>query len=83
VSRVVKLQKNLGGVLGQRSELFAVALGGSDDFHFFPVIRKFVTAIETSHISARQGSGLRTASRSADGYGKAVARVTATEKDVH
>ena len=70
----------LRGVLGQFGQSFAVSLGGGDDLHFLPVIRKFLAAIKTCDIGSGQCSGLWTALCAANGYGEAVARVPAAKK---
>ena len=69
----------LGGVLGQFGQALAMTLGGSNDLHLLPVIRKFFTAVEASDVSSGQSSGLGAARCPTNGYRKAIVRVPAAE----
>jgi hypothetical protein len=66
-------------VLCQFRKPFTVTLGGSDDLHFLPVVRKFFSAIQASHISSGQNSGLGAARCPTNGYREAVMSVPAAE----
>lgn len=70
----------LRGVLGQFRQALAMTLGRGDDFHLLPVVGKLFTAIETSNVRSGQSCGLGAARCLANGNGKAVARMAATEK---
>lgn len=70
-------------MLGQFGQVLAMALGGSDDFHLVPVVRKFLAAIETGDVGPGQSGGLGAARTAAtNGDGKAVTGMSATENGV-
>lgn len=70
-------------VLGQFGQPFAMTFGGSDDLHLLPVISELLATIQTDNIGSGQCSGLGAALGTANGYGKAVARVSATEQRIY
>src|SRR5580700_11738461 len=72
-----------GSVLGQLRGALAMPLGRSDHFHFLPVVRELVAAIQTRHVGAGQSRCLGTARRSANGHGKTVAGMAAAEKHIY
>jgi len=47
-----------GGMLGQFCEMLSVALGGRDDLHLLPVVRKFFSAVETDDVGSGQHGSL-------------------------
>jgi hypothetical protein len=73
---------SLSGVLGEFSEMLAMALRGGDDLHFLPVIGKLSATIEASDVGASESGGLRTAHGAANGYREAVAGMLASENSV-
>lgn len=69
-------------VLGQFCQMFSVPLGGSDDLHLLPVIRKFFSAVETDYIGSGQRGSLGAMRRATHGYGEAIVRVFAPEHSI-
>src|SRR6266567_5486685 len=63
--------------------MLAMTLRRRNHFHLLPVIGKFSAAIEASNVGPGQSRRLGTALCSANGYGKAVARVSAAEQCIH